>query len=1008
MRNRIRGSEQATSAAAAALFEGLETRTLLALIAWDGGPTGLGTDWHQSVNWAGDTLPGPGDDVTIGAGQAVEYSAGSLTLHSLVANRPLNVRGGELGVTASAMIADQVTLNGGGLAGGLWTIVGPGLVVTSNTGNSLTAATIAADVTLSDDNAFVRVTGGLTLNGLVSVSGPGAAISFDGGTQTFAGNVDVLFSGFTDVRSLSADAGAVVTIASTVSITGDKGRLVSGQFSGSGAFVNQGTIWADAPSGMLEILPAVFTNLGTLRATDFASLRIAAGLWTTSGVISTGGGSVFLAGTLDVTGGIGLFSRTGGDVFIEGTILNTASTLTLSAATGSWRFRGGTIVGGTVNVSPAGSLTDYPFTAGGLQGVTVNGNLVWQASNFAGTLDGVTINGNFDFGNFSSLFILNSLTLNGTLTVTGANTLVEFDTPSQQLLGDAIVLLRNEEAYFWAVGSLVLPASVSISGFGRIFGDFTSHASITADTAGKALMIGHGSFVSSGTISASGGKLYFGEFGGTPAQFTNNGQVTASGAAIVAIGPASDSGPVTFTNTSTVSVSGSAAFQVGNGLVFRQITLANSGSITISGTATATIGSLIAHVPVVLNNTGVISSQPGAAINIDTLVTTAQLGDLRAAGGVVAVHGVVNNQLATLAMNATSGSWLVQGGMIIGGTISLAGGANLVFDSSQLNVLSGVTVQGSLDLAQAGARVSITNGLTIQGTVSISGSGATLWLNGGPQAIGGKGQIVFSGTSGTQVVSADQGAAVTIGPGITVLGQSGDGRLSAGQVGGGSGAFINQGLIAGKVLINASSLSNAGVVEARDGKTLSITSALTNLASGSLTGGTWKVTGASTLSLPGPGFASNNATIVLSGSAAAWPALASLSNNSGTLTLAQGADLALPGFFMNRGTLELGPGSVMQTAGFTLHKSGSLHLSASSEGMPSLTSTATSSVYGSLSLSWLGGFTPGIGAYTLVSAPTIRGSFGATFVQAPGVNVRALLVYTPGGVTVHVLRYARH
>ena len=48
------------------LFEPLERRDLMTTIAWDGGPTGLGTSWHDPLNWEGDVVPGPDDDAEIG------------------------------------------------------------------------------------------------------------------------------------------------------------------------------------------------------------------------------------------------------------------------------------------------------------------------------------------------------------------------------------------------------------------------------------------------------------------------------------------------------------------------------------------------------------------------------------------------------------------------------------------------------------------------------------------------------------------------------------------------------------------------------------------------------------------------------------------------------------------------------------------------------------------------------------------------------------------------------
>ena len=109
--------------------EPLESRTLLALAVWDGGPAGVGTSWHDAVNWVDDDPPESGDEVLIDTGPGVEFSTGELTLLQLTSSRPIAVLGGTLGVSQSAYVGDQVTLDGGALAGGPWTLAGPGLVV---------------------------------------------------------------------------------------------------------------------------------------------------------------------------------------------------------------------------------------------------------------------------------------------------------------------------------------------------------------------------------------------------------------------------------------------------------------------------------------------------------------------------------------------------------------------------------------------------------------------------------------------------------------------------------------------------------------------------------------------------------------------------------------------------------------------------------------------------------------------------------------------------------------
>jgi len=52
----------------------LELRAVPAVIAWDGGPTGMGTNWLDRVNWVGDVLPGANDDAVVAAGNASQLT----------------------------------------------------------------------------------------------------------------------------------------------------------------------------------------------------------------------------------------------------------------------------------------------------------------------------------------------------------------------------------------------------------------------------------------------------------------------------------------------------------------------------------------------------------------------------------------------------------------------------------------------------------------------------------------------------------------------------------------------------------------------------------------------------------------------------------------------------------------------------------------------------------------------------------------------------------------------
>src|SRR5262245_35110276 len=72
-------------------LECLEDRLAPALILWDGGPTGTGTDWQVPANWDGDVPPGVFDNAEIGAafcGRTI-ISANNVTILGVTSAAPL-------------------------------------------------------------------------------------------------------------------------------------------------------------------------------------------------------------------------------------------------------------------------------------------------------------------------------------------------------------------------------------------------------------------------------------------------------------------------------------------------------------------------------------------------------------------------------------------------------------------------------------------------------------------------------------------------------------------------------------------------------------------------------------------------------------------------------------------------------------------------------------------------------------------------------------------------------
>src|SRR5262245_5640243 len=100
-------------------LEPLEDRLAPAVVSWDGGLSGTGTNWHDKVNWAGDVLPGSSDDVEIGAAFAgVTITSGSdFTINSLTSAASLQITGGTFTVGAASVINNGLILSGGTLAG---------------------------------------------------------------------------------------------------------------------------------------------------------------------------------------------------------------------------------------------------------------------------------------------------------------------------------------------------------------------------------------------------------------------------------------------------------------------------------------------------------------------------------------------------------------------------------------------------------------------------------------------------------------------------------------------------------------------------------------------------------------------------------------------------------------------------------------------------------------------------------------------------------------------------
>ena len=85
-------------------------------VSWNGG--GGDFNWNNPLNWDVAGLPGPFDDVVVGAdfgGTTVHYGSGTTSVHSLASRANLDVSGGSLTLSAASSVNGDLTVSGGSL-----------------------------------------------------------------------------------------------------------------------------------------------------------------------------------------------------------------------------------------------------------------------------------------------------------------------------------------------------------------------------------------------------------------------------------------------------------------------------------------------------------------------------------------------------------------------------------------------------------------------------------------------------------------------------------------------------------------------------------------------------------------------------------------------------------------------------------------------------------------------------------------------------------------------------
>ena len=263
----------------------------------------------------------------------------------------------------------------------------------------------------------------------------------------------------------------------------------------------------------------------------------------------------------------------------------------------------------------------------------------------------------------------------------------------------------------------------------------------------------------------------------------------------------------------------------------RTLTINAATSFANSGNLEALNGGILTITTAGWTNTGTIAVGPGSVVNLGPLNATAGIGTFNNTGGTVNISGTLNNTGNTMLLNSTTGSWTMGGGTLSGGTVDFANGTSLLVAANNNNLLTGVTVNGDLNLTAVNAVTRIGPGTTIT-TTHLANQNAEIGFLAGATV---DGTILLEGVSvNTRFIGMSAAGTVTIGATGVIRSDTGFGgsaQLGIGNNYTAAMALTNNGLISSQIsgrtlTINAAaSFANSGNLEALNGGILTITTA---------------------------------------------------------------------------------------------------------------------------------------------------------------------------------------
>jgi hypothetical protein len=668
----------------------------MAIISWKYPITG---NWTVAADWSTGSVPGAGDDVTLGLASGYTIfitspiSVESISLDDIDATLSVNEPGEVASISGNLVAGGDVVVDGGTRQGGTTLSIGGALTSTRqlDIGNtSLSAPTIVTANALFD-------TGGITVSGsasnlatlnIAAPAGFGTAGLLSGGLNMTGNSLVEFASGqITTVagtlnlngpQAFVAEAGSTTSNSALTGLSEVAGNLNldnGASIAVAGNLGNTGSLSVDGPgnaSGSSLTVGGTLTNMGGFNVGD--TLLTTPDTVTLGGLVNadlisiSGNAGAGNRGTLDVTAAAG----TGAPGVLTGSIGLSGDAL-LEFASGQI-----TTIAGTLNLNgPQAFVADA--------GSTTSNSALTGLSEVAGNLNldnGASIAVAGKLGNTGSLSVDgpgnasgSSLTVGGTLTNMGG-----FN------VGDTLLTTPDTVT----LGGLVNADLISISGNAGAGNRGTLDVTAAAGTGAPGVLTGSIGLSGDALLEFASGQIT--TVAGTlnlngPQAFVADAGSTTSNRALT--GLSEIAGNLNLDNGASIAVAGS---------------LGNTGSVSVDGPGNASGSSLT--VAGTLTNVGGFNVGDGALTTPDTVT----LGGLVNAGSIGISGNASAGNLATLTVSGAAKN---------AGNVSVGMGSNLDLTGADAYTQAAgtTTVTGTL-VAQT---VDVTAG-TLDGTGSVSGN----------------------------------------------------------------------------------------------------------------------------------------------------------------------------------------------------------------------------------------------------------------------------------------------